>query len=319
MQTGGIGMSLEFFADSKDMEKNYRMFGVNARALYEKTGFVFAMIKEILNTSKLTDEKRLHEILSEQKSRTQMRLTAAGHSTTALRSMAYFSESSAISDLTSGIAYYELLEELDKNFEEKKAFLIEKLQGLMKLIFRQDNLILSVTAEEMGLKGIDTELAGLKEVLAAPSEDFAAKSETEEKLANGKKNEGFQTSAKIQYVTRSGNYRNAGFAYTGALRILKVILSYEYLWMNVRVKGGAYGCMSGFGRNGDAYFSSYRDPNLRKTNEIYEGVPEYVENFTVEEYEELFEKMKDGEIKVDRDYEKGLKNENFPNVNLDII
>lgn len=44
-----------------------------------------------------------------------------------------------------------------------------------------------------------------------------------------------------------------------------------------------------------------------------------MENFTVEEYEELFEKMKDGEIKVDRDYEKGLKNENLPNVNLDII
>ena len=60
-------------------------------------------------------------------------------------------------------------------------------------------------------------------------------------------------------------------------------MSYEYLWVNVRVKGGAYGCMSGFGRNGNSYFASYRDPNLRQTNEIYEGVPEYVEHFNVEE------------------------------------
>ena len=69
----------------------------------------------------------------------------------------------------------------------------------------------------------------------------------------------------------------------GALRILKVIMSYEYLWVNVRVKGGAHGCMSGFGRNGNSYFASYRDPNLRQTNEIYEGVPEYVEHFNIEE------------------------------------
>lgn len=76
---------------------------------------------------------------------------------------------------------------------------------------------------------------------------------SEETLAYGKLNEGFQTSAKIQYVTRAGNYREAGYDYTGALRILKVIMSYEYLWVNVRVKGGAYGCMSGFGRNGNSY------------------------------------------------------------------
>ncbi len=44
-----------------------------------------------------------------------------------------------------------------------------------------------------------------------------------------------------------------------------------------------------------------------------------MENFTVEDYEELFEELKEGSIKVDRDYEKGLKNENFPNVNLNII
>ena len=55
---------------------------------------------------------------------------------------------------------------------------------------------------------------------------------------------------------------HGAFPIHGALRILKVILGYDYLWLNVRVKGGAYGCMSGFMRNGDSYFASYRDPNL---------------------------------------------------------
>ncbi len=75
----------------------------------------------------------------------------------------------------------------------------------------------------------------------------------------------------------------AGYEYTGVLRILKVIMSYGYLWEKVRVEGGAYGCMSGFGRNGNSYFASYRDPNLRRTDEVYEGIPEYVEHFEAED------------------------------------
>ena len=65
------------------------------------------------------------------------------------------------------------------------------------------------------------------------------------------KNEGLKTSSQVNYVARCGNFRSRGFAYTGALKILQVILSYDYLWLNLRVKGGAYGCMSGFGRSGE--------------------------------------------------------------------
>lgn len=278
MQTGGIGTGLQVFPDSKHPEKLRTMFTISSRALYDKTDFVFEMIKEILFTSKIEDEKRLHEILSEQKSRIQMRITTAGHSATVTRAMAYFSDASAFGDLTGGIAYYKLIEELENHFEEKKEFLAGKLRNLMSCIFRQDTMMVSITAEKSGLAGMDAQVHMLCKEMPSDAREALAYT-----LAYGKKNEGFQTSAKIQYVTRTGNYRRAGFAYTGALRILKVIMSYEYLWVNVRVKGGAYGCMSGFGRNGDSYFTSYRDPNLRATNEVYEGVPDYVEHFSVDE------------------------------------
>ena len=98
-----------------------------------------------------------------------------------------------------------------------------------------------------------------------------------------KKNEGFKTSSKVQFAAKAGNFIDAGEEYNGALQILKVIMSYEYLWINIRVKGGAYGCMSNFNRIGEGYFVSYRDPNLGRTLEIYDGVPEYLENFTVSE------------------------------------
>ena len=98
-----------------------------------------------------------------------------------------------------------------------------------------------------------------------------------------RKNEGFMDASQVLYVARAGNFRAHGFDYHGALRILKVIMEYDYLWINIRVKGGAYGCMNGYMKNGDTYFVSYRDPNLEKTNEIYDGIPAYIEQFTADE------------------------------------
>ena len=100
-----------------------------------------------------------------------------------------------------------------------------------------------------------------------------------------KKNEGFTTAGQVQYVARSGNFVKEGFSYTGLLQIVKVMMSYDYLWQNIRVLGGAYGCMAAFGRTGDTTFVSYRDPNLRKTNEVYNGIPEYLEQFEADERE----------------------------------
>ena len=100
-----------------------------------------------------------------------------------------------------------------------------------------------------------------------------------------KKNEGFKTSGQVQYVAQTGNFKKKGLEYTGALEILKVILSYDYLWMNLRVKGGAYGCMSGFKRNGESYLVSYRDPHLKRTLDVYKGIPDYIRNFQADERE----------------------------------
>ena len=84
-------------------------------------------------------------------------------------------------------------------------------------------------------------------------------------------------------MARCGSFAGSGYPYTGVLRLLKVALNYDYLWINLRVKGGAYGCMSAITRSGDGYFVSYRDPNMKETNDIYEGIPEYLEYFDADE------------------------------------
>lgn len=280
VHTGGIGTSLELYPNvEKVKEKEFKAtFEIKAKALYDKLPIAFQMMQEILTESKLGDEKRLKEILAMAKSRLQMRFQSSGHLTAALRALSYASPLSKLKDLTSGIGYYEVVKRIEEHFEEEKETLIQNLQMLTKLLFRPENMMVSYTAAKEGLDELETLVNELKEHLF--TEEV-----TEQPciLHCEKKNEGFKTSSKVQYVARAGNFIDNGVEYTGALQILKVILSYDYLWQNVRVKGGAYGCMSSFTRIGDGYFVSYRDPNLEKTNEIYEGVVEYLRQFSVGE------------------------------------
>ena len=278
--TGGIGTSLELYNDvTRVREKAFRAtFEVKGKALYDKLPMVFSMAGEILTASKLGDEKRLREILAMAKSRLLMRFQSSGHSTAALRALSYGSPSAKLKDLTNGIDFYRMVAGLEEKFEEKKEELIRILQELTRQLFRPDNLMISYTASREGLKGLEEMIRSLKESLFTdPVEEGTCVLHCE------KKNEGFKTASKVQYVARTGNFIDQGAEYTGALQILKVILSYDYLWQNIRVKGGAYGCMSSFNRIGEGYLVSYRDPHLKRTMDVYEGVTEYLKNFTVSE------------------------------------
>ena len=93
------------------------------------------------------------------------------------------------------------------------------------------------------------------------------------------------TGGKVQYVAKGGNFRKHGFEYTGAMSVLTTILQYEYLWIKVRVQGGAYGAHTRFSPNGDLVFCSYRDPNLAKTIQAYDDLPSYLESFDIPERE----------------------------------
>ena len=280
VHTGGIATSLELYPNvTKAAEKEFKAtFEVKAKALYGRMPVAFSMMHEILTKSKLDDEKRLKEILSMTKSRLQMRFQSAGHVTAASRALAYASPLSEFKDLTTGIGFYEVVKQIEEHFEDEKGRLIETLEKLCKQLFRADNMMVSFTAQREGLQGMEEQICSFKQGLFATVAE-----ETPCVIHCKKRNEGFMTSSKVQYVARVGNFLDAGFDYTGAFQILKVILGYEYLWQNVRVKGGAYGCMSNFSRLGEGYFVSYRDPNLEKTNAVFEGVPEYLRQFTASE------------------------------------
>ncbi len=281
-KSGGIQSTFGIYANDDDESDHILAYELRVKALEDQLPFVFSMIEEILTRSKLEDEKRLYEILAQMKSRLQMILPSHGHSTAVTRAMSYFSETSDLSERTGGIAFYRVIEKLESQFEEEKDQLIARLKEVCEYIFCPEHLLVSAACDRSVLEQLEEPFKVLQSCLKPGKAVSAA---AKEELS--KKNEGFLTSSQVQYVAVAGNFKNAGLTYTGALRVLKVILSYDYLWLQIRVKGGAYGCMSGFTRNGNGYLASYRDPNLRGTFDVYRGTVEYLKNFAASDRDML--------------------------------
>lgn len=279
--TGGIQWGLDFMNQGGEQSKYLTFFGVKGKALYEKMDILFEMLQEILFTSKLEDEKRLYEIIARIKSRLQTNIPSSGHSAAVQRALSYLSPMAWDQELSAGIEYYRFVEELERDFQSRKNDIIENLKKLMDMVFSRENLKVSFTGSREEYKLVEARVMKLKEKLPLAEEREMPSS----RPLCPHRNEGFMTAGQVQYVAQVGNFAAKGLEYTGALSILQVILSYEYLWSNIRVKGGAYGCMSGFKRNGEGYFVSYRDPKLKNTLEVYKGIPDYIRNFTADERE----------------------------------
>ncbi|MGL5436810.1 MAG: insulinase family protein [Lachnospiraceae bacterium] len=274
LNSGGVDLSVSSFANLQEPEHFTGAFVASVRVLYDRLDFGFEILEEILNRSVFDDQKRLGEVIQETRSRAKMKLENAGHSTAVSRATSYFSATAYYNEITGGTAYYNFLEQIAKNYETEKEQVIAKLKEVCARLFTTSNLLINYTADDKGYAYLPEAMKKLTDHLK-PGDDILYP--FSHPVAN--LNEGLKTSSQVNYVARCGNFRSAGYEYTGALRILQVILSYDYLWLNIRVKGGAYGCMSGFGRSGEGYLVSYRDPNLAETNQIYEGIIKYLQEF----------------------------------------
>ena len=183
--------------------------------------------------------------------------------------------------MVSGIGGYRFVEEVREklcNDENATKEIADRMQELCRIIFRAENLLIDYTASEKEYKGLEEKVLDFASVLH--DEAFSEKGF---ELNCTKQNEGFQTAGQVQNVCIAGNFASKGLKYDGSLRVLRVMLGYDYLWKNIRVLGGAYGCMSGFAKNGDSYFVTYRDPHLSRSIDVFKEASDYLKNFEADE------------------------------------
>lgn len=280
IHTGGIKYNMNVYGVYNDWDVFRPKFEITGKCFVENIPKLFELVKEIIFETNFSDTKRLNEIVLEAKSRMQMHLNSNGHIAAFGRAESYFSQTGYYRDCVTGIEYLKFLQKIEEDYDSVSSELEKNFKLLAHILFRPENLVVGMTGELSALNSVKHELSQFVDSL-----DVSEVSYDDIKLQLNHKNEGIKTSGKIQYVAKAGNFLKCGHKFSGSLRVLQTILSLDYLWQNVRIKGGAYGCMTGFKRDGCCYFVSYRDPNLKETLNVFEHVVDYVSTFNVDERE----------------------------------
>lgn len=276
--TGGISTGTASHPDIKDRNNFVFKFEVKLKVLEKNLDKALELMEQMLLTSDFTDTKRLGELVAQIKARLQANLSSSGHLVAAMRSMSSFSRYALYQDELKGIAFYRSICRIEKELSESPKSVSDKLAAIARKLFARNRMLISFTGNNEAYANAKP---SLEKVIAGFNKMSAVGDQAEVHFNTAK--EAFIDASQIQYVAKTGDFICEGYEYTGALRLLRVILSYDYLWINVRVKGGAYGCMNTFLRSGESYFVSYRDPNLSDTLDVYDRIPEYIKSFSPDE------------------------------------
>lgn len=276
--TGGISTGTASHPDIKDRNNFVFKLEVKLKVLEKNLDKALELMEQMLLSSDFTDTKRLGELVAQIKARLQANLSSSGHLVAAMRSMSSFSRYALYQDELKGIAFYRSICHIEKELSESPKSVSDKLAAIAKKLFARNRMLISFTGNN---EAYGNAKPSLEKVIAGFNKMSAIGNQAEVHFNTAK--EAFIDASQIQYVAKTGDFICEGYEYTGALRLLRIILSYDYLWINVRVKGGAYGCMNTFLRSGESYFVSYRDPNLSDTLDVYDRIPEYIKSFSPDE------------------------------------
>jgi len=278
LKTGDISFDLGLYDKANNPNVCIPKFEVEFKCLENQVEDTLRLIHEILKNSLWKDTQRLSHLISEINSQLAISLVESGDTFGSIRSASYHTISGKYNDGIHGIDYYKFIDELCKH--KKYTGVLDRLESILKHILKSENSCVLINSEQAIIEAVQPKISKFMN-------EFDEKNMLKEfsKSYFRSLNEGFKTASQVQYCSLTGDFSKEGYKFNGHMNVLQTIVSLDYLWTQVRIKGGAYGCSASFKRNGIFYLSSYRDPNLSKTYEIYNELPNYIKNLQLNKRE----------------------------------
>lgn len=267
---GGLSFFTEVYSTDDDPESARPKFVVGASALSENAHWLAELPAEVWGSTRLADTQRIRDILEQRRVGMEQAFVEGGHAAALSRVSSQFLASSVVSEQLGGVDFYRFLCDLLANFDARADALVAKLEDLRRRIFSRGNCEMSFTGDEADLDAFWDAAADLGLSDAAQGAGELVVPEPHARA------EAFVVPSNVCYVGEGMAGIPAGTSLNGAWRVASQALSYDYLWNEVRVLGGAYGC--GFRCTADSLlqFYSYRDPAVDPTVERFERAAEWI-------------------------------------------
>lgn len=257
---GNLGFAVEVHEDAENRERLRPMFVMGSSALDEEVPWAARLAEEVLRETDFADTERIRDILGQRRIAMEQAFASAGHSAAMARVASYYLPAGVVREALSGVGFYRFLKELLASFDERACELSAKLAELSRRLFADGGCTLSFGGDEAALAAFREASSPFGGAAAAPVLTVPAPEDG---------HEAFVVASDVTYTACGWDRRLLGEPYGGAWLLASRILSYDFLWTEVRVKGGAYGAGFQTTRSGSSRFYSYRDPRIDETVERF--------------------------------------------------
>ena len=272
---GKLG-NLTFFAEIYEDEANPSAlapkFVVSSSALAENVQELAELPREIMLETDFSDTSKIKDVLQQRRIGMEQGFANSGHASAMAHLASYYLPAGVVREQLGGVGFYRFLKQLLASFDECAEDVSARLADLAARLFADDALTLSFTGSDDDYKRFLS--AGVTLGRARPASDARLVVPNPVVL-----NEAFIVPTDVCYAAQGFDRRAMGAGYTGAWQVAARALSYDYLWNEVRVKGGAYGAGFQTARTGNLRFYSYRDPHLDDTLARFAGASDWLATF----------------------------------------
>ncbi|KAJ6846552.1 presequence protease 1, chloroplastic/mitochondrial-like [Iris pallida] len=278
-KTGGISVYPFTSSIRGKVDPCTRMI-LRGKAMAGRTEDLFNLMNCVIQDVQFTDQQRFKQFVSQSKARMESRLRGSGHGVAAARMDAKLNVAGWISEQMGGISYLEFLQDLEKKVDEDWEGISSSLEEIRKSLLSRNGCLVNMTADDKNLENSTKYLSKFLDSL--PSTPPIKADSWHSQLSPS--NEAIVIPTQVNYVGKAANVYESGYKLNGSAYVISKYIGNTWLWDRVRVSGGAYGGFCDFDTHSGVFsFLSYRDPNLLKTLEVYDGTPDFLRGLELDD------------------------------------
>uniref|UniRef100_A0A1J3IA74 Presequence protease 1, chloroplastic/mitochondrial n=1 Tax=Noccaea caerulescens TaxID=107243 RepID=A0A1J3IA74_NOCCA len=253
---------------------------VRGKSMAGRADDLFNLMNCLLQEVQFTDQQRFKQFVSQSIARMENRLRGSGHGIAAARMDAMLNIAGWMSEQMGGLSYLEFLHTLEKRVDEDWEGISSSLEEIRRSLLSKNGCIVNMTADGKSLTNVEKTVEKFLDLL--PENPSSGLVTWDSRLPL--RNEAIVIPTQVNYVGKAGNIYSTGYELDGSAYVISKHISNTWLWDRVRVSGGAYGGFCDFDSHSGVFsFLSYRDPNLLKTLDIYDGTGDFLRGLDVDQ------------------------------------
>ncbi|KAG5070456.1 hypothetical protein GLYMA_01G244900v4 [Glycine max] len=278
-KTGGISV-YPFTSSVRGKEDPCSHMVIRGKAMAGHIEDLYDLVNSVLQDVQFTDQQRFKQFVSQSRARMENRLRGSGHGIAAARMDAKLNAAGWMSEKMGGLSYLEFLRTLEERVDQDWADISSSLEEIRKSIFSKQGCLINVTADRKNLAKTEKVLSKFVDLLPTSSPIATTTWNVRLPLTN----EAIVIPTQVNYIGKAANIYDTGYRLNGSAYVISKYISNTWLWDRVRVSGGAYGGFCDFDTHSGVFsFLSYRDPNLLKTLDVYDGTGDFLRELQIDD------------------------------------